>query len=225
MSTFTGFPDEAFVFYEGLCADNSKAYWIDHRSTYDTCVKAPMEALLAQLEPEFGPATFFRPYRDVRFSKDKTPYKEHAAAVVKDDPSGQAALYVQVGADGLYLGGGYFHTATDQARRLRAAIAEDRTGKALAKILDGLTGTGWDIFGERLKRLPKEYDAAHPRADLLHHKSLVAGQLLEPAEWMSTPECADRIADRWRALLPLGAWLKKNVGATTNPVSPYRGRP
>ena len=129
--TFTGFPDEAFAFYEGLVADNTKAYWTDHKPTYDACVKAPMEALLAQLEPEFGPATFFRPYRDVRFAKDKTPYKEHAAAVVKDDPSGKSALYVQLGADGLYLGSGYFHTATDQARRLRAAIAEDRAAGAL----------------------------------------------------------------------------------------------
>jgi uncharacterized protein (TIGR02453 family) len=183
-----------------------------------------MEALLTQLEPEFGPATFFRPYRDVRFSKDKTPYKEHAAAVVKNDASGQAALYVQFGADGLYLGSGYFHTATDQARRLRAAIAEDRTGRPLAKVLDGLTSGGWEIFGERLKRLPKEYDADHPRADLLHHKSLVAGQRFEPAEWMATPECADRIASSWREVLPLGKWLHTNVGASLSDDA-YRRRP
>jgi uncharacterized protein (TIGR02453 family) len=215
MTTFTGFPDEAFAFYEGLIADNTKAYWTDHKPTYDACVKAPMEALLAQLEPEFGPATFFRPYRDVRFAKDKTPYKEHAAAVVKDDPTGKAALYVQLGADGLYLGSGYFHAATDQARRLRAAIAADRTGKELVTILDRLTGNGWEVFGERLKRLPKEYDATHPRADLLHHKSLVAGQRVEPAEWMHTTKCADRIATHWRELLPLGRWLQDNVGAST----------
>jgi uncharacterized protein (TIGR02453 family) len=220
---FEGFPDEAFVFYEGLIADNSKAYWTDHKPTYDTCVKAPMEALLAQLEPEFGPATFFRPYRDVRFAKDKTPYKENAGAVVKDDTAGKAALYVQLDAEGLYIGSGYFHTATDQARRLRAAIAEDRTGKALVKVLDRLTGSGWEVFGERLKRLPKEYDASHPRADLLHHKSLVAGQRLDPAGWMHTAKCADRISAMWRELLPLGAWLKDNVGASTME-SAYRRR-
>jgi uncharacterized protein (DUF2461 family) len=70
---FAGLPEEALLFYEGLQADNTKAYWSDHRATYDACVKAPMEALLAELEPEFGPAKFFRPYRDVRFSKDNTP--------------------------------------------------------------------------------------------------------------------------------------------------------
>lgn len=221
--TFRGFPDEAFVFYEGLMADNTKAYWTDHKPTYDTCVKAPMEALLAKLEPEFGPATFFRPYRDVRFAKDKTPYKEHAAAVVKDDPSGKAALYVQLDADGLYIGSGYFHTATDQAQRLRAAIANDRTGAQLVTILATLTGISWEVFGERLKRLPKEYDASHPRADLLHHKSLVAGKRLQPAAWMRTPKCADRIAAMWRELLPLGEWLKVNVGASTME-SAYRRR-
>jgi uncharacterized protein (TIGR02453 family) len=215
MTAFTGFPDEAFAFYEGLVADNTKAYWTDHKPTYDACVKAPMEALLAQLEPEFGPTTFFRPYRDVRFAKDKTPYKENAGAVVKDDASGKAALYVQLDANGLYLGSGYFHTATDQARRLRAAIAEDRTGKQLVKILDKLRTKGWEVFGERLVRLPKEYDATHPRADLLHHKSLVAGQRFEPAEWMHTPRCATHIASKWREVLPLGAWLQDNVGAST----------
>jgi uncharacterized protein (TIGR02453 family) len=223
MTSFTGFPDEAFAFYEGLVADNTKAYWTDHKATYDACVKAPMEALLAKLEPEFGPATFFRPYRDVRFAKDKTPYKEHAAAVVKDDLAGKSALYVQLGADGLYLGSGYFHTATDQARRLRAAIAEDRTGRELTKLLDGLTAADWVVFGERLKRLPKEYDAGHPRADLLHHKSLIAGKRLEPAAWMHTPKCADRIAALWRELLPLGTWLQTNVGASTME-SAYRNR-
>ena len=222
--SFEGFPDEAFRFYEGLCADNTRAYWTDHRSVYDGCVKAPMEALLAQLEPEFGAATFFRPYRDVRFAKDKTPYKDHAAAVVKDDPSGRSALYVQVGADGIYVGSGYFHTMTDQARRLRAAIAEDRTGRSLVRLLDALSADGFETYGEQLKRLPKEYSPSHPRAALLHHKSLVAGKRSEPAEWMSTPECGERIASMWRALLPLGRWLHKNVGPTTRPVGPHRGR-
>ncbi len=104
--SFEGFPEEALLFYQGLEADNTKAYWTDHRAVYDRAVKAPLEGLLADLAPEFGTAKVFRPYRDVRFSKDKTPYKTHAAAVVEGDGS----LYVQLGADGLYVGGGYWHT-------------------------------------------------------------------------------------------------------------------
>ncbi len=107
---FEGFPEEALVFYEGLEADNTKAYWTDHKHVYDRAVRAPLDALLADLAPEFCPAQVFRPYRDVRFSKDRTPYKTHAAAVVETDGS----LYVQLGAEGLYVGGGYWHTASDQ---------------------------------------------------------------------------------------------------------------
>src|SRR3954454_2146249 len=75
---FAGSPDQMLTFYEGLEADNSKPYWTDHRADYDTAVAAPMRALLDELGPEFGEAKFFRPYRDIRFSKDKTPYKTHA---------------------------------------------------------------------------------------------------------------------------------------------------
>jgi uncharacterized protein (TIGR02453 family) len=207
---FSGFPEGALVFYEGLRADNTKAYWSDHKSVYDSAVKAPMEALLAQLEPEFGKAKFFRPYRDVRFAKDKTPYKDHAAAVVVDAQSG--ALYVQLSADGLYVGGGYWHTATDQSQRLRAAVADDLTGTQLAQVLVGLPH--WEVLGERLKRLPKPYDAGHPRADLLHHKSLAAGLHFEPAEWLHEPECGERVAQAWREVTPLRDWLNQHIGPT-----------
>jgi uncharacterized protein (TIGR02453 family) len=208
---FEGFPEEALIFYEGLRADNTKAYWTDHKATYDSAVKAPMEALLAQLEPKFGRAKFFRPYRDVRFAKDKTPYKDHAGAVVVDDRSG--ALYVQLSADGLYVGGGYWHTATDQAQRLRAAIADDRTGRQLEEILSRLDG--WTVLGERLKRLPTPYTPDHPRAELLHAKALATGLAFEPAEWLHEPECGARVAQAWRDVAPLRDWLNTYVGPTT----------
>ena len=206
--TFSGFPEEALLFYEGLRADNSKAYWTDHKAAYDACVKAPMEALLADLEPEFGRAKLFRPYRDVRFSKDKTPYKEHAAAVVVDGRSG--ALYVQLSADGLYVGGGYWHTSRDQSQRLRAAVADERTGAELERLLTALDG--WEVLGERYKRLPKPYAIDHPRADLLHHKALAAGYAFEPAEWLHEPACGEQVAQAWRAVVPLRDWLNQHVG-------------
>ena len=148
--------------------------------------KAPLDALLAELAPEFGAAKVFRPYRDVRFSKDKTPYKTHAAAVVEEDGS----LYVQLGADGLFVGGGYWHTQSDQVQRLRAAVDDDLSGRQLQAVLDGLAG--WEVMGERLKRIPKPYSPDHPRADLLLHKSLAAGLRLEPDEWLHTAECVER---------------------------------
>jgi uncharacterized protein (TIGR02453 family) len=208
---FEGFPEEALVFYEGLRADNTKAYWTDHKAMYDSCVKAPMETLLAQLEPEFGPAKFFRPYRDVRFAKDKTPYKDHAGAVAHDN-DGSTGLYVQLNADGLYVAGGSWHLATDQVTRLRTAVDDKATGPRLVKVLAALEKDGWNIGGDRLVRVPKPYDADHPRADLLRAKSLAANHPFEPAEWLHTPECYDRVRAAWRALKPLNDWLHRHVG-------------
>lgn len=216
---FDGFPEQALDFYEGLRADNSKSYWTDHKDVYDRVVKAPIEALLADLAPEFGTAKFFRPYRDVRFSKDKTPYKDHAAAVAIDD--GLGALYVQLSADGLYLAGGCWRLQTDQVRRLREAIADERTGSALQAVLDDLAG--WEIGGERLKRLPTPYEQDQPRADLLYLKSLTAGRAHEPASWLHKPECGRRIAEAWRALRPLNRWLGRQVGPTRTPTRPRGG--
>lgn len=219
MADFDGFPEAALDFYEGLESDNSKAYWGDHKQVYDQAVAAPMKALLAGLEPTFGTAKFFRPYRDVRFSKDKTPYKTHAAAAVE---SGEQALYLQVGADGLMLAGGLYMAATDQARRLRAAIADDRTGKALVRIIGRLEGDGFTVDGDRLKRVPKEHHEA-PRQDLLTLKSLTAVQHHAPAPWMHTGEVHERVAEAWKALGPLNDWLHQHVGPHQEPTGSAPG--
>ncbi len=208
--SFDGFPERALEFYEGLEADNSKAYWTDHRPAYDAAVRAPMQALVAALEPEFGAAKLFRPYRDVRFSKDKTPYKTAAALAVGDDVQG--GLYLQLSAAGLMLAGGAHGLSTDQARRLRAAIADDLPGPALERVLADLRAGGFTVEGERLKRLPKEFPADHPRADLLTLKTLFAVQQHPPQEWLHEPAALDRVASAWRALGPLNAWLRDHVG-------------
>ena len=209
---FEGFPERALDFYEGLLADNSKAYWTDHKAVYDAAVKAPMQALLDDLGPEFGEAKLFRPYRDVRFSKDKTPYKTAAAAAIGDDVQG--GLYLQLSADGLMVAGGAHGLATDQARRLRAAIADDRPGRALAELLDRLRAAGFTVEGERLKRLPKEFDADHPRADLLTLKTLWAFRQLEPGEWLHTEQAREAVATAWRQVQPLNDWLRQHAGPT-----------
>ena len=80
LMAFKGWPVEALEFYEGLEADNSKVYWTEHKDTYTTAVHGPMAALLSDLADEFGEGRIFRPYRDVRFSADKSPYKTSIAA-------------------------------------------------------------------------------------------------------------------------------------------------
>ncbi len=208
--TFEGFPDVALDFYEGLAADNSKAYWTDHRATYDACVLAPARALLQELEPEFGVAKVFRPYRDVRFSKDKTPYKTHLAAAIGDDVHG--GLYLQLSAAGLLLAGGAHGLATDQARRLRAAIADDLPGSRLSSVLAGLREAGFSVDGQRLARIPKDLPADSPRADLLTLKTLFAVQEHPPAAWLHDAAAAEVVRAAWRSLQPLNDWLARHVG-------------
>jgi uncharacterized protein (TIGR02453 family) len=211
-AVFGGFPEAATAFYEGLEADNSKTYWADHKATYEQAVLAPMLALLATLEPEFGAAKLFRPYRDVRFSADKSPYKTHQGAVVGTGTA-QGTLYVQLSADGLMLGGGCYVMSKDQLVRYRAAIEDDVPGRRLEAVVAGLREQGFELAGERLQRAPRGVDPSHPRVELLRHKGIAALQNHGAPGWLATPEAAERIADGWRAVSPLNAWLAAHVGA------------
>src|SRR4051812_19524653 len=104
---FRGWKDEALQFFEGLEVDNSKTYWQANKAVYEHEVRAPMEELLAELEPSHGAGKIFRPYRDVRFSADKSPYKTNIAATLGDG-------YISLSADGLGAGCGMYQMATDQ---------------------------------------------------------------------------------------------------------------
>jgi uncharacterized protein (TIGR02453 family) len=219
--SFEGFPDEGLVFYEGLEADNTKTYWTRAKSSYDEHVRAPLLALLEELAPEFGTAKVFRPYRDVRFSNDKTPYKTHQGAVIH--PEGRAAAwYVQISADGLRVAGGCWRLESDQVARYRRAVADDVQGPRLQAEVDRLAAAGWAIDGERLVRVPAGFDADAPRLDLLKHKSMHASRSWEPADWLHTRRALDEVRDAWRDLTALNAWLDDNVGATTKEPSRRR---
>ncbi len=209
--TFTGFPADAFDFYEGLEADNSKTYWTAHRDIYDRCVREPMAALVAALEAEFGSGQLFRPYSDVRFSRDKSPYKTAQGAFVSVDEG--IGYYVQLDANGLYVGGGFHAHAPDQVERYRAAVAADASGRRLQTIVAGVTQAGFEVGGDKLKTKPRGYDADHPRIELLRHKSLTAGRTNAGAPWLETPEAAQRIGEQWRTLTPLIDWIATHVGA------------
>ncbi|WP_369141041.1 DUF2461 domain-containing protein [Modestobacter versicolor] len=215
--TFAGFPDEGLVFYEGLEADNSKTYWAEHRALYEAHVRGPVQALADELAPEFGTPKLFRPYRDVRFSHDKTPYKTHQGAVLHLDGRGLGSVYVQVSADGLRVSGGCWRLQPDQVERYRRAVDDDLQGPRLAAEVDGLRRRGWSIDGDRLVRTPRGYAADHPRLSLLQHKVLHASQQWEPADWLQTRTALERVRDAWRQVTKLNQWLADNVGATTAP--------
>jgi len=215
--TFTGFPDAGLVFYEGLEADNSKTYWAQNRHLYEEHVRRPMQALVAELAAEFGTPKLFRPYRDVRFSHDKTPYKTHQGAVLHREGRGAGSVYVQVSADGLRVSGGSWRLQPDQVERYRRAVADDVPGSRLAEEVARLRSAGWSIDGDQLVRAPRGYPADHPRIDLLRHRSLHAAQQWTPAEWLHERAALEQVRDSWRQLTALNDWLADNVGATTTP--------
>jgi uncharacterized protein (TIGR02453 family) len=209
---FRGFPPEAIAFYEGLAADNSKSYWDAHRDTYETCVREPLELLLEELPPEYGDAKVFRPYRDVRFSKDKSPYKLAAAAVGAPDGTTASAVYVELSAAGLRVGGGAWHLDRGQLERARRAIDDPKTGQELEEIARAAEEGGMTLFEPELKTAPRGFPKDHPRIDLLRRKRFALHALHAPGPWLSTPEAKTRVEDGWATTEPLRTWLERHVG-------------
>ena len=204
---FTGFPVAALDFYDDLELDNTKSFWAEHKGVYESNVRAPMTALVAELEAEFGAAKVFRPYRDVRFAKDKTPYKTHQGAFVAVAP--RTGWYVQVSAGGVRTSAGFYDADGAQLAAYRTAVDEVRRGTELEGILADLAAAGYAISGEQLKTAPRGYDREHPRIGLLRHKQLFAGREIGFEPVVHTPELLDLVRDDWRATRPLVEWLAR----------------
>jgi uncharacterized protein (TIGR02453 family) len=204
---FRGWPVEGVEFYEGLLADNSRGYWQEHKQVYEECVRAPMEALLTDLGPEFGEGKIFRPYRDVRFSRDKSPYKTAIAARL--DGGG----YLHLSADSFGCGSGLYRPEPEQLDRYRRAVADARSGAALVKVVDQARAAKLDVRGhEELKTAPRGYAKDHPRIDLLRQKGLIAWREWPVGSWLETLAPKRRVVDFLHAAAPLRAWLAKHVG-------------
>jgi uncharacterized protein (TIGR02453 family) len=204
---FQGWPAEALDFYEGLAADNSKTYWTANKATYEEKVLGPMSELLEELAPEFGESKVFRPHRDVRFSKDKSPYKTHIGAIIGDG-------YIQLSAGGLAAGSGMHAMAPDQLDRYRRAVAADETGEDLQRLIADAGRHGIAVHGhDVLKSAPRGYPADHPRITLLRYKGVVTWQEWPAEPWLGTPAAKQRVAAFLTASRPLCAWLNANVGS------------
>lgn len=203
---FGGWPEEALTFYEGLEADNSKSYWTSHKAVYDASVLAPMTELMEELAAELGgEPKIFRPYRDIRFSADKTPYKTHIGATLSETG------YVQLSADGLAAGAGMWQLSPERLARYRAAVAGP-VGAELEPVIAGIEKAGIEVHGhETLKSAPRGYPADHPRIGLLRHKGLTSWQHWTPGPWLATAEAKDRVLAFLKTSAPLVAWLKANV--------------
>ncbi len=203
---FNGWPAEALAFYAGLEDDNSKEYWTRRKAVYQEQVLRPMEELLEELAPEFGDPKLFRPYRDIRFSHDKTPYKTHIGATIGP------TRYVQLSADGLSAGSGRWHLEPAELALYRAGVAGP-DGAELAAIVAVLEKAGVEVHGHgTLKSAPRGYQADHPRIDLLRHKGLTTWRHWNPEPWLSTAAPAEKLKEFFRTSAAFCDWLTSHVG-------------
>jgi len=203
---FRGWPPEAVEFLRGIELENTKAYWTAHKDTYQAKVFGPMSALLAQLEPEFGEGRIFRPYRDTRFSTDKSPYKTNIAAH-------NATGYISLSPDALGVGTGLYMPSSEQLARLRAVIADDITGPELVEIVAALRKKDIEVSAhDVVKSAPRGYSRDHPRIELLRYKGITAWTEWPVGAWLGTAEPKRRIVTFLRASSALRKWLETNVG-------------
>jgi len=202
---FAGFPREGIEFFRQLAANNNRDWFLAHKDVYQRTCRAPMEALVAELEPRFGKAKISRINRDVRFSRDRAPYKTYIAA-------GVGGSYIALSADGLYVGAGLYRPDPGRLRQFRAAIDDGTTGRRLQAIVGSLRRNGYEVAShETLSSAPRGYALDHPRIELLQMKDIVAGRLFAPAAWLSTARARERIE---RVMTDTGAlvtWLQQHV--------------
>jgi uncharacterized protein (TIGR02453 family) len=212
---FSGFPVEAIEFYEQLEADNSKAFWLENKHRFVENVKTPMTELTETLD-DYGPFHMFRPNNDLRFSKNKPPYKTAQGAFGESE--GGAGHYVQFSALGLMAGAGYYAMAKDQLRRFRDAVVADATGAEIASLVDDAQRRGYEIgsIGE-LKTAPRGYDREHPRIELIRRKGLMLSKDFGAPKWLHTKQAERRIRDCWDGAAEVCAWLDAHVGPSTEP--------
>jgi uncharacterized protein (TIGR02453 family) len=227
---FSGFAKDAMKFWFELSAEMSKEWFAEHKARYESTWAGPMSELLdevaASLRKTYAPLVLtpkvLRIHRDVRFSKDKAPYKTHIGAAITVGKaslagSGFAAAYLHIGVeDGKaieFSGVGGYQFEAKQLATWRKQV-DGAAGAALARQVASLRERGYDVGGhDDLKKVPKPYDPDHPRAELLKMKGLTAGFPAIPKGTLHKAALADWVVEHARATAPLIKWLSTHVGA------------
>jgi uncharacterized protein (TIGR02453 family) len=224
-SAFPGFRPEALQFFRRLSRNNNRDWFLPRKPLFEAKVKEPMRQLVDALNTalqDFAPEyvtdpdkAIFRIYRDVRFSKDKKPYKEHLAATFHlrgTTTHGQAGYYFAISHKEVAIGGGVYHPEPPQLFAIRQRIAErhqEFRRILAAKPVRSLFG---DLEGERLSRVPKGFPADHPAADVLRYKNYIL-YVERPPTLATSPKLYDEIVDRYRAMLPFLNFLTASFAA------------
>jgi uncharacterized protein (TIGR02453 family) len=225
------FTQRALRFFRGLARHNEKPWFESHRDEYEAEVRQPMRDLIedldtrfAQFAPEIGgdpKRSMFRIYRDIRFSKDKSPYKTHAACwfhhlnaarnVGSEADAGSAGYYFHLEPGGRsMIGAGIWMPPRPQLNKLRAAIAGnpkdfDKMAGSIPSRFGGLDDEG------ALKRMPRGYAEDHPAAKWLRFQSFTSGRTLTDAQ-VTSASLSSLLAREYEAVLPLVRWLNGSLG-------------
>jgi uncharacterized protein (TIGR02453 family) len=223
MSVFEGFADDDAKFFRALARKNDRAWFVSHKAEFEQGWNAPMKQLLAQVRGaidksyahcDLDEPKVFRIFRDVRFSKDKSPYKTHIGGYIPLRRSGKKstdvpmALYFHVGATERFGAAGHYMMDPDSLVRFRTAVADEKRGKDLSKILATLAKKGLlPDSHDRYKRVPKGFDPDHPRAEMLKRKGLVVTFPALPKGMLEAPSLVKWVADQSKAAAPLVEWL------------------
>ena len=218
MAATPRFGSEGIAFLRALAAHNDREWFRERKDVYLRDVRGPMLAVVEQLSRDFRslephldatPQSIFRPYRDTRFSEDKTPLKTNIAASVSWRGLGRttgAGCYLSVSGTVVRVGGGLYLPGAPQLAAIRARIAEHpRTLRALLAAA-GFVETFGALQGAQLQRVPRGYPSDHPAADLLRLKQFLA--VVEwPAAVATDPDFYPRILAVYTALMPLLRFL------------------
>jgi uncharacterized protein (TIGR02453 family) len=226
MEKFTGFDRNAMQFWHELASEMTKDWFVANKQRYETEWVAPMTALLGdvarRLAPAYRPLALGAPkvmriYRDVRFSKDKAPYKTHIGAVITlagkaVGEGGNAAMYVHLGVDEEFVGVGCYQFDAAKLAKWRKAVA-GAPGAALQQLIGKLRKAGYVVGGhDDYKKVPRGFEPDHPRAELLKMKGLTGGPPEIPAGLLCKPGLADWLVKQGTAMAPLVIWLHRHVG-------------
>ena len=217
-----GFSAKATRFFQDLEDDNSREFWRANTEVFEREVRQPMGALLEALPEKYQPFRLFRMNRDLRFTKDKSPYKTQQGAISE---AGGSDYYLHLDGDGLLVAAGAYMMEPDQLERYRAAVDDGRKGKALERILAdlGQRQVETEHLGvPALKTAPRGYDKDHPRIGLLRQKGVIGHRSLTGTALRDGAGVRDFVVETFIACEPLVAWLGKHVGTPAQRNEPPR---
>ena len=232
MDVFGGFSPKAMTFLRGLAKNNRKEWFEERRSDYEALLKRPLAELieevdvrLATIAPEIigsPKKSSFRIHRDVRFSKDKSPYKTHVACwffhrdaghgVGSEAAHGGAGFYFHMAPTGNFCGGGIWMPPRPALVKLRQALAEDHKGFEDIVLSAGFKRRFGALDDEALlMRMPRGFDPLHPAGTWLRYQSFTAGHPLTNEE-IQSPKLPATLAKSFNAMAPFIRWLNGALG-------------